>query len=91
MAKNMLDWTRNGFSVDASIRIPARSAETRDALAQYILRPPISLQNLLVDEGGTDIVAYRAPYSHYSHTNTLILLQVFQSFRRQVHFMSPSG
>jgi hypothetical protein len=51
LARNMLDWTHSGFSVDASIRIPAGSAKTREALAQYIVRPPVSLQNLLVDAG----------------------------------------
>jgi hypothetical protein len=42
--------------VDASIRIPAGSAKTREALAQYIVRPPVSLEKLLVDEGGPDTV-----------------------------------
>ena len=69
-AKNMLDWTHSGFSVDASIRIPATSARTREALAQYVLRAPLSLQNLLVDEGGTDTVVYRTPYSDFSKTDT---------------------
>jgi hypothetical protein len=57
-------------TVDASIRLPAGSAKTREALAQYIVRPPISLQNLLVDEGGTGTVVYRAAYSDYFHTDT---------------------
>jgi len=70
LARNMLDWTHSGFSVDASILIPAGSAKTREALAQYIVRPPVSLQNLLVDEGGTDTVVCRAPYSDYFHTDT---------------------
>jgi hypothetical protein len=39
-----------------SIRIPAGSAKTREALAQYIVRPPVSLEKLLVDEGGPDTV-----------------------------------
>ena len=44
LAKNMVEWTHSGFSVDyASIRIPAGSAKTREALAQYIVRPPVSL------------------------------------------------
>ena len=38
LANNMVDWTHSGFSVDASIRIPAGSTETRQALAQYIVR-----------------------------------------------------
>ena len=61
LANNMVNWTHSGFSVDASIRIPAGSTETRQALAQYIVRPPVSLQKLLVDQGGTDTVVYRAP------------------------------
>ena len=72
-AKNMMDWTHSVFSVDASVRIPwptagrspargpATSARTREALAQYVVRAPVSLRNLLVDEGGTDTVVYRAP------------------------------
>jgi hypothetical protein len=69
LANNMVNWTHSGFSVDASIRIPAGSTETRQALAQYIVRPPVSLQKLLVDQGGTDTVVYRAPYSDYFHTD----------------------
>ena len=71
-AKNMLDWRHSGFSVDASIRIPATSARTREALAQYVLRAPLSLQNLLVQEGGTDTVLYRAPYSDFFKTDTKV-------------------
>ena len=72
LAKNMLDWTHSGFSVDATIRIPATSAKTREALAQYVVRAPVSLHNLLVDEGGTDTVVYRAPYNDYFKTDTKV-------------------
>ena len=61
----MLEWTHSGFSLDASIRIPAGSAKTREALAQYIVRPPIS-------EGGTDTVVYRAAYNDYFRTDTKV-------------------
>jgi len=70
LARNMLDWAHSGFSVDASIRIPATSTRTREALAQYVVRAPVSLQNLLVDEGGTDSVIYRAPYCDFFKTDT---------------------
>jgi hypothetical protein len=69
LAKSMVNWTHSGFSVDATVRIPAGSAATRQALSQYIVRPPVSLQKLLVDGGGTDTVVYRAPYSDYFHTD----------------------
>ena len=56
---------------DASIRIPATSTRTREALARYDVRASVSLQNLLVDEGGTDTV-YRAPYSDFFRTDTKV-------------------
>jgi hypothetical protein len=84
LAKNMVTWAHSGFSVDASVRIPAGSTKAREALAQYIpgptagrrpargVRPPVSLQKLLVDEGGTDTVVYHAPYSDYFKTDTKV-------------------
>jgi hypothetical protein len=68
----MLEWTHSGFSLDASIRIPGGSAKTREALAQYIVPPPVSLQNLLVEEAGTHTVVYRAPYNDYFRTDTKV-------------------
>jgi hypothetical protein len=71
LAQSMVTWTHSGFSVDATVRIPPGSSATRQALSQYILRPPLSLQKLLVDGGGTHTVVYHAPYSHYFHTDPL--------------------
>ena len=56
--------------MDASIHLSAGSSKIREALAQYIVRPPVSLKHLLLDEGGTDTVVYRAAYSDYFHTDT---------------------
>jgi hypothetical protein len=39
LARNMLDWTHSGFSVDSSVKIPATSSKAREALAKYIARP----------------------------------------------------
>jgi hypothetical protein len=36
------------------------------------VRPPVSPQKLLVDEGGTDTVVYRAPHGDYFHTDTKV-------------------
>ena len=47
------------------------STKAREALSQYIVRPPISLQKLLVDEG-RDAVVYRAPYNDYFRTDSKI-------------------
>jgi len=69
LAKNMVTWAHFGFSVDASIRIPGPTAGRRPARG---VRPPVSVQKLLVDEGGTDTVVYRAAYSDYFHTDTKV-------------------
>jgi hypothetical protein len=36
LAKNLLDWTHSGFSVDLTVKIPATSPKTRVSLAEYI-------------------------------------------------------
>jgi len=69
LAKNMLEWTHSGFSVDGSVGIPAGSPKAREALSQYIARPPVSLKKLLVEEGGTDSVLYYTAYNDYFRTN----------------------
>ena len=71
LAKSMIQWTHSGFSVDATVRIPAGSSTTRQGLSRYSVRPPLSLQKLLVDEG-RDAVVYRAPYSDYFRTDSKI-------------------
>lgn len=47
LAKSMLQWTRSGFSVDCSIRIPAGSTKAREALSQYIVRRPSPYRSFL--------------------------------------------
>ena len=41
-ARNLLSWKHSGFSIDNSVRILDESCQ--ESLAQYIARPPISLQ-----------------------------------------------
>jgi hypothetical protein len=50
LPSNMLDWAHSGFSVDLTVKIPATSSKAREALAQYIARPPVSLKKMLVEE-----------------------------------------
>jgi len=68
LAKNMLDWTHSGFSVDLTVKIPANSPTTRVALAEYIARPPLSLKKILVEEHGGSVL-YRSEYNPYFKTN----------------------
>ena len=59
LARNMLGWTHSGFSVDLTVKIPATSSKAREALAQYIARPPVALRKMLVEEHA-DSVLYRS-------------------------------
>jgi hypothetical protein len=54
--------------VDVSVRVPATSAKTRVSLAEYIARPPVSLQKMLVEEGGSSVL-YRSEYNPFFKTN----------------------
>jgi hypothetical protein len=56
LATNLINWRHSGFSVDASVRIPAGSVKTREALSQYIARPPLSLKKMSILENGEAMV-----------------------------------
>ena len=83
LARNMLGWTHSGFSVDLTVKIPATSSKAREALAQYIARPPVSLRKMLVEEHAESVL-YRSEYNPYFHTDsklfpaTEFLLEVLQ-------------
>jgi len=68
LAKSMLGWTHSGFSLDMSVKIPAGCSRTREALAQYIARPPVSLSKMLVEEHERSVL-YRSEYNPYFKTN----------------------
>ena len=80
LAKSMLGWTHSGFSLDMSVKIPwpaagrspaggpAGCSRTREALAQYIARPPFSLSKMLVEEHEGSVL-YRSEYNPYFKTD----------------------
>jgi hypothetical protein len=68
LAKSMLSWTHSGFSLDMSAKIPARCSRTREALAQCIARPPVSLSKMLVEEHEGSVL-YRSEYNPYFKTD----------------------
>jgi hypothetical protein len=65
----LLGWTHSGFSVDLSVKIPATSSKAREALAQYISRPPVSLKKMLVEEHAGSVL-YQSEYNPYFRTNS---------------------
>jgi Putative transposase len=64
----MLQWEHSGFSVDDSVRIPAGSSRTCEALSQYIARAPVSLSKLVVEEHAATVL-YHTAYNPYFRTN----------------------
>ena len=56
LATNLINWKHSGFSVNHDIRIPAFSDQAREALSQYIARPPISLKKMSIEENGESTV-----------------------------------
>ncbi len=57
-AMKLLDWKHSGFSIESGTRI--YDEHVRDALSQYIVRAPVSLEKLYWD-GETDTVLWHAP------------------------------
>jgi hypothetical protein len=68
LAKSMLGWTHGGFRLDMSVKIPAGSSRSREALAQYITRPPVYLNKMLVEEHEAGVL-YRSVYNPYFKTS----------------------
>jgi hypothetical protein len=67
-ALKILSWKHSGFSVDASVSIPASSKKACINLSQYIIRHPVSLQKTLyVCSNGT--VIYKTKYNEYFKKN----------------------
>nr|WP_244437946.1 transposase [Salinispira pacifica] len=65
-AQNLLSWKHSGFSIDNSVRILDESS--RDNLAQYIARPPISLKKIHY-EGFKGRVLFHTHYNEYFKEN----------------------
>jgi len=46
----LLSWRHSGFSVHTSVTVPPDDRDGLERLARYLLRPPVSLERLRVDE-----------------------------------------
>ena len=65
-ARNLLSWKHSGFSIDNSVRILDKSS--RESLAQYMARPPISLKKIQY-EGFKGRVLFHTHYNEYFKEN----------------------
>jgi hypothetical protein len=48
--QHLINWRHSGFSVDASVHIPAGSSNTRESSSKYIARPPLFLMKTSTEE-----------------------------------------
>jgi hypothetical protein len=67
-ALKILSWKHSGFSVDASVCIPASSKKTRVNLSQYIIRHPVSLKKIMYIRENSTII-YKTKYNEYFKEN----------------------
>jgi hypothetical protein len=84
IATTLINWRHSGFSVDASVRIPAGCSRTREALSQYIARPPLSLNKISIEEHGeATVISYTSDNDFFkgkieSFSVTRFLLELTQ-------------
>ncbi len=58
-ASNLLSWRNSGFSIDAKLRLYGSDEKSREALSQYIARPPLSLKKMSIEDNGeATVISY---------------------------------
>ena len=68
-ARNLLSWKNSGFSVDNSIRIYGNDHKVREALAQYIAKPPVSLEKIKYEPFHGKVLYKTPKYNAYFKEN----------------------
>ena len=64
IASNLLSWKHSGFNINNSIRIMGHDNKSREALAQYITRCPVSLKKISY-ESAKNRVIFKTKYNAY--------------------------
>ena len=64
-ARGLLCWKHSGFSIDNSVKIPKDDKKTIEALAQYIARCPIALENIAYQAATKEVVIKAGKYKTY--------------------------
>ncbi len=67
-ASNLLSWKNSGFSIDASLRLYGSDDKTRESIAQYLVRPPLSLSKIKY-EPFKGKVLFKTKYNEYFGEN----------------------
>ena len=90
IATSLINWRHSGFSVDASVRIPAFSDQARQALSQYIARPPLSLKKIGIQENRDATVISFTSQSEFfkGKTETFPVMRFFLELTQHI---APKG
>jgi hypothetical protein len=67
-ASNLLSWKNSGFSIDAKLRLYGSDDKTRESIAQYLVRPPLSLSKITY-EPFKGKVLFKTKYNKYFGEN----------------------
>ena len=64
---------KTGFSIYASVNIPAGSSKIRKALSQYIACPPLSLKKISIEDiGAAAVISYTSGQICFSKLKKLV-------------------
>jgi hypothetical protein len=89
-ARNLLSWKHSGFSVDNSIRIYGNDDKTREALSQYIAKPPISLKKLKYEPFHGKVLYKTKEFNEYFKEN-FKFFDVFDFIAEATQHIPPRG
>ena len=86
LATSLINWKHSGFSVDHSIGVPAFSIRARQALSQYIARPPLSLKKISIEENGVaTVVSYTSDNEFFkAKSKTFPLMRFFLELTQHI-------
>jgi len=86
IATSLINWRHSGFSVDASVRIPAFSEQAREALSQYIARPPLSLKKIGIEENReATVISFTSQSELFkSKTETFPIMRFFLELTQHI-------
>ena len=68
-AQNLLSWKNSGFSIDNSVMIYGNDDKTKESLAQYIARCPISLEKIKYETFHGKVLFKTPKYNDYFKEN----------------------
>ena len=67
-ASNLLSWKKSGFSIDAKLRLYGSNNKAHESIAQYLVRPPLSLSKIKYEPFNGKVL-FKTKYNDYFGEN----------------------